>query len=149
MTARRVDDRDEAVQGADIVITATTSATPVFDGSKLAPGTHVTGVGSFTPEMREVDTALVQRARVIVDQREGALAEAGDLAGPIADGVVDASVVDAEIGEIVLGRAAARTSRDEITFFKSVGNAAQDVAVAALVLERAEARGLGALVDLG
>ena len=149
VSARRVDDPGEAIEGADIVIAATTSATPVFSGAGVAPGTHVTGVGSFTPEMREVDTALVTRARVIVDQREAVLAEAGDLAGPIADGVIDASVIAAEIGEVVLGRAAGRTAHDEITFFKSVGNAVQDLAVAAHVLERAEAAGLGVVVDLG
>lgn len=148
VSARRVDDPDEAIDGADIVITATSSATPVFDGSRIAPGTHVTGVGSFTTEMREVDTALVMRARVVVDQREATLAEAGDIAGPISDGDVDESVLSAEIGEILLGSQAGRTSRDEITFFKSVGNAVQDIAVAALVLERAQAAGRGVLVEL-
>lgn len=146
--ARRAASADEALDGADIVIAATTSAVPVFDGSRVAPGTHVTGVGSFTPDMREVDTALVTRARVFVDQREAVLAEAGDLAGPIADGAADASIVAAEIGELVLGRHPGRTSPDEITFFKSVGNAVQDVAVAALVLERAEAAERGVVVDL-
>lgn len=149
VTAGRVDDPGEALSGADIVIAATTSATPVFDGSMVEPGTHVTGIGSFTPEMREVDTALVRRARVVVDQRAAALAEAGDIAGPIAEGVVDESVISAEIGEIVLGAVPGRTSPDEITFFKSVGNAVQDIAVAALVLERAEAAGTGVVVDLG
>lgn len=148
VSACRVDDPDEAIDGADIVIAATSSATPVFDGSRIAPGTHVTGVGSFTTEMREVDTALVMRARVVVDQREATLAEAGDIAGPISDGVVDESVLSAEIGEILLGSQAGRTSRDEITFFKSVGNAVQDIAVAALVLERAQAAGRGVLVEL-
>jgi ornithine cyclodeaminase len=105
-------------------------------------------VGSFTTEMREVDTALVTRARVIVDQREAVLAEAGDIAGPIADGAVDESVIAAEIGEVLAGSASGRTSPDEITFFKSVGNAVQDVAVAALVLERAEAEGRGTVVEL-
>lgn len=146
--ARRVDDPDAAIDGADIVIAATSSSTPVFDGSKVAAGTHVTGVGSFTPEMREVDTTLVQRALVVVDEREAALAEAGDLAGPIADGAVDPSVAGLEIGEIVLGRRPGRTSPHEITFFKSVGNAVQDVAVAALVLERAQAAGRGVVVDV-
>lgn len=148
VVARRVDDPDEAISGADIIVAATTSHTPVFDGSLVAPGAHVTGVGSFTAEMREVDTALVRRARVIVDQREAVLAEAGDIAGPIADGVVDESVMAAELGDVVLGRAAGRTSPSEITFFKSVGNAIQDVAVAARVLSVAEQKGLGVLVDL-
>jgi ornithine cyclodeaminase len=148
VTARRVDDPDEAIDGADIVIAATTSSTPVFDGSKIAAGTHVTGVGSFTTEMREVDTALVMRARVVVDQREAILAEAGDIVGPISEGMVDESVISAEIGEIVLGEQPGRTSADEITFFKSVGNAVQDIAVAALVLRRAEAADRGVVVEI-
>lgn len=146
--ARRVDDPAEAVAGADIVIAATSSATPVFAGARVEPGAHVTGVGSYTTEMREVDTDLVLRARVIVDQREAVMAEAGDIAGPIADGEVDESVMAAEIGEVVLGRAEGRTAPDQITFFKSVGNAVQDVAVAARILARAERDDLGTVVDL-
>lgn len=146
--ALRVDDPAEAVAGADIVIAATNSATPVFDGTLVEAGTHVTGVGSYTTEMREVDTELVRRARVIVDQREAILEEAGDIAGPIADGAVDASVMAAEIGDIVLGRTPGRTTDEEVTFFKSVGNAAQDVAVAARVLQAAERDGLGTVVEI-
>lgn len=148
VSASVVDDPHRAIDGADVIIAATSSSTPLFDGSLVAPGTHVTGVGSFTTEMREVDTALVTRARVVVDQREAVLAEGGDIAGPIADGAVDESVIAAEIGDIVLGRAEGRTSREEITFFKSVGNAVQDVAVAARVLARAEREGRGVVVEL-
>lgn len=146
--AHRVDDADAAIAGADIVIAATSSSVPVFDGSKIEPGTHVTGVGSFTTEMREVDTELVRRARVIVDQREAILEEAGDIVGPIRDGDVEASVMVGEIGDVVLGRVAGRTSPEDITFFKSVGNAVQDVSVAARVLARAERDGLGVLVEM-
>jgi ornithine cyclodeaminase len=148
VAARRVDDPDEALIGADIVIAATSSATPVFDGSRVEPGTHVTGVGSFTTEMREVDSALITRARVIVDQRSAILEEAGDIVGPIRDGIVDESVMVAEIGDVVLGRVPGRTRPDQITFFKSVGNAVQDVAVAARVLETAEREGLGLRVEM-
>ena len=146
--ALRVDNADDAIAGADIVIAATSSSTPVFDGSRIEAGTHVTGVGSFTPEMREVDTALVQRARVIVDQREAILEEAGDIVGPIRDGDVDESVMAAEIGDIVLGRAEGRTASDQITFFKSVGNAIQDLSVASRVLEVAERDDLGIVVEM-
>ena len=146
--AVRVDDPSEAIRGADIIIAATNSFTPVFDGSKVEPGTHVTGVGSYTLDMREVDTALVQRARVIVDQREAVMEEAGDIVGPIRDGVVDESIIVGEIGEVVLGRVPGRTADSEITFFKSVGNAVQDVAVAARVLRVAESEGRGLVVDL-
>ncbi|MBT8487722.1 MAG: ornithine cyclodeaminase family protein [Gemmatimonadetes bacterium] len=146
--AHRVDDPAAAVAGADIVIAATSSATPVFDGSLIEAGTHVTGVGSYTTAMREVDTELVRRSRVIVDQREAILDEAGDIAGPIADGALDESVMVAELGDVVLGRIPGRTGNEEITFFKSVGNAVQDVAVAARVLEVAERDGLGTTVEL-
>lgn len=146
--AHVVDDREAAVRGAHIVITATDSATPVFDGRWVEPGTHVTGVGSFTPAMREVDTELVRRSRVFVDQREAALAEAGDLAGPIADGAVDAGIIVGEIGEVVAGVRPGRTSDEDVTFFKSVGNAVQDVAIAARVLDSAEREGRGVLVQI-
>jgi len=146
--AVRVDDANEAIEGADIIIAATSSSTPVFDGARVEPGTHVTGVGSYTLDMREVDTALVQRARIIVDQREAVMEEAGDIVGPIRDGVVDETVIIAEIGEVVLGRVSGRTADSEITFFKSVGNAVQDVAVAARVLAAAESEGHGLVVDL-
>ena len=148
LRAARVDDPSDAIAGADVIIAATTSSTPVFDGSRVEPGTHVTGVGSYTPEMREVDTDLIVRARVIVDQREAVMEEAGDIVGPIRDGVVNEAVIVAEIGEVVLGKAVGRTSADEITFFKSVGNAVQDVALAARVLAVAEAEARGLLVDL-
>lgn len=141
-------DRAAALRGAHIVVTATDSVTPVFDGTLVEPGTHVTGVGSYTPAMREVDTALVRRARVFVDQREAALAEAGDLAGPIGDGEVDAGVIVGEIGEVAAGLRPGRTSDDQVTFFKSVGNAVQDVAIAARVLAAAEREGRGVVVEL-
>ena len=148
LLAVRVDDPRDAIAGADVIIAATDSSTPVFDGSQVEPGTHVTGVGSYTPEMREVDTDLVLRARVIVDQREAAMEEAGDIIGPVRDGVVSEAVIVAEIGDVVLGKAVGRTSADEITFFKSVGNAVQDVALAARVLEVAEAEARGLVVEL-
>jgi ornithine cyclodeaminase len=143
-----LDDPDEAVAGADIIITATNSSTPVFNGALVGPGTHVTGVGSFTTEMREVDATLVERARVIVDHKEAALEEAGDIVGPIRDGLISEDVIAGEIGDIVLGRIAGRTEPEEITYFKSVGNAVQDVAVAARVLSVAEAEELGEIFDL-
>lgn len=138
----------EALAGADIVVTATDSATPVFDGGRVEAGTHVTAVGSFTPEMREVDTALVRRARIFVDQLEAALAEAGDLAGPIADGDLHPDAVLGEIGEVAAGLVPGRLSAADVTYFKSVGNAVQDVAVAARVLEVAGQRGLGVTVEI-
>lgn len=144
----RTQDRSAALRGAHVVIAATDSPTPVFDGVLVEPGTHVTAVGAFTPAMREVDSELVRRAIVVVDQREAALAEAGDLIGPVREGAVPEDFIAAELGEIVAGTHPGRTSDDEITLFKSVGNAAQDVAVASRVLARARERGLGTVLEM-
>ncbi len=138
----------EAVRQADVICTATTSATPVFCGADLRPGTHVNGVGSFTPQMQEVDATTVQRAKIVVDARSGALAEAGDLIVPLRQGLITADDVHAELGEIAAGLKPGRESDDEITFFKSVGNAVQDAAVAHRVLQVATERGLGTEVVL-
>lgn len=126
----------DIVRGADIVITATSSATPVFDGTALDDGSHVTAVGSFTPAMRELDDAAMRGARIVVDQREAALAEAGELQGMRPEDVV-------EIGEVIAGRAPGRRDDRERTVFKSVGNAVQDLVVASRIHERALELGLG------
>ena len=133
---------EQVVAAADIVICATTSATPLFDGNALQPGTHITAVGTFVPEKREVDTTTIRRAdRIVVDSRDACLEEAGDLIIPNAD-------IDAEIGEIVNGDQQGRQSDDDITFFKSVGVAVQDAVAGAVVLAEAEAKGLGTLVEM-
>lgn len=131
----------EAVRRADIVLTATTAATPVFDGSDLPSGAHITGVGSFTPEMQEIDASVVERAYVVVDAREAAMAEAGDL-------IKARAAIDAELGEIVNNDKPGRRDDEQITLFKSVGLAAQDAAAAAAVLSAAESKGLGTVIDL-
>ena len=132
----------QVVEDADIVICATTSATPLFDGKALRPGTHITAVGTFVPEKREVDTTTIRRAsRIVVDSREACLEEAGDLIIPKAE-------IDAEIGEIVNGDKQGRQSDHEITFFKSVGVAVQDAVAGSVVLAEAEAKGLGTIVEM-
>jgi ornithine cyclodeaminase/alanine dehydrogenase-like protein (mu-crystallin family) len=136
-------DADAAVAEADIVAAATTARKPVFDGRYLRAGTHVTGVGSFTPEMQEIDAETIRRARIVVDSREACRAEAGDL---IVAGVLDR--IAAEIGEIVNGQQPARRDDEEITYFKSVGLAVQDAAAAAAVLKAAQEKGLGSVVEL-
>ncbi|MDE0685811.1 MAG: ornithine cyclodeaminase family protein [Candidatus Poribacteria bacterium] len=147
------------VEDADIVLCATTSATPLFDGNALQPGTHITAVGTFVPEKREVDTTTIRRAhRIVVDSREACLEEAGDLIIPNAEirtenetpNIVKNELVlgSAEIGEIVNGDKQGRQSDDEITFFKSVGVAVQDAVAAAAVLAEAEAKGLGTVVEM-
>ena len=138
----------EAVDGADVIVAVTTSRTPVFDGACLPPGTHVSGSGSFQPEMQEIGSEVVGRARVVVEDRESALEEAGDLLVPMRAGVVSPDVIDAELGEIVNGEAPEGAAGRELTFFKSVGTAVQDVAIGAEVLRRAEAEDAGRLVEL-
>ena len=138
-------DAGAAVAAADIVCTATTATTPVFDGRLLRPGTHVNGVGSFTPAMREVDLATIRRARVVVDQREAMAAEAGELIAALDAGVLDGAAIST-LGEIINGTAPARRSAEEITFFKSVGVAVQDLVAARIALANASAAGLGVIV---
>jgi ornithine cyclodeaminase/alanine dehydrogenase-like protein (mu-crystallin family) len=137
-----------AVRGADVVITATTSSEPVFDGGDLAPGTHVNAVGAFTPAMRELDDAAVRGARLVVDSRAGCLAEAGDILIPMRTGVLAEDAVHAELGELVAGLRPGRASREERTVYKSVGNAAQDAVVASFAVARATELGLGTEVPL-
>ena len=137
-----------AVRGADIVLAGTTSTTPVFDGRDLSPGAHITGVGSFTPQMQEVDEITVQQAKIVVDSRQASLAEAGDLIIPLQKGLISEANIHAELGEIVNGHKPGRESPEEITFFKSVGVAVQDATAANEILRAAETDGLGVLVDL-
>lgn len=138
----------QAVRDADIICTATTSSVPVFSDADLKPGVHVNGIGAYTPEMQEVPAETVARARVIVDSRSASLSEAGDLIIPLESGLISEEAVRGEIGEVAAGQVAGRQLDDEITFFKSVGVAVQDVAVADLILRRAEVLGLGTEVTL-
>lgn len=133
----------DALYGASIITAATNSKTPVVHAADVAAGAHITGVGSFLHTMQEVAADVVTKARVVVDHRESAWAEAGDLIIPRDQGLFRESDVHAEIGEIAAGTATGRESREEITFFKSVGNAVQDAAVAGRVVAVALERGLG------
>jgi len=140
---RVVDDPETAVRGADVICTATTSNTPVFDGRHLSAGTHLNGVGAYLPTMQEVDTTTVQRSLVVVDSRTAVLAEAGDLIIPLQNGDIEANHVHAELGEIVAGLKPGRTSEQQITYFKSVGLAVQDAVAARIVLHNALSANLG------
>ncbi|MGH2495102.1 MAG: ornithine cyclodeaminase family protein [Ktedonobacteraceae bacterium] len=138
----------EALSGASLVACATTATTPLFEWRDIAPGTHINAVGAFTPEMCEIDAETLAHARIVVDQRESAMAEAGDLLQALAAGRISGSETWSELGEIVRGARPARQSAEEITVFKSVGNAVQDVAVALRVYNRARYLGLGVEVDV-
>ena len=124
----------EALREADIVSTATTSATPVFSDRDLKPGVHINAIGSYKPHIREIPGETVRRARVFVDQRRACLEEAGDLIIPLRQGLIGEDHIRAEIGEVLAGLKPGRGSDDEVTLFKSVGNAVLDLAVADLVV---------------
>ncbi len=136
-----------ALAEADVVCCATSSTTPVFDNADIRPGTHINGVGSYTHHMVEVPADTIARARVVVDQRAAAWAEAGDLVAAREAGVIDEQRI-VELGEVIAGLAAGRADDTEITFFKSVGNAAQDIAVGQIALVEAERLGLGTEVAM-
>ncbi len=138
----------QAAQGVDIVVTATTSKKPVFEDGWLAAGTHVSGVGAYTPEMQEIHPATMARARVVVDVREASLSEAGDLIIPINEGLFTADHIYADLGEIVSGSKPGRASSEEITVFKSVGLAIQDVSTAWMVYKLAKEKNIGQEVTL-
>jgi ornithine cyclodeaminase len=138
----------EALEGADVVVTVTNSYTPVFDGSWLAAGTHINALGSFKPEMQEVGEGVIRRARVFVDSRSACMEEAGDIIIPLRKGLITESAILAEIGEVIQGMKPGRRDAREITYFKSVGNAVQDIAIAQAVLGKASEMGVGLEVDL-
>ena len=138
----------EALHGASLVACATTATAPLFSGRDIAPGTHINAVGAFTPEMCEVDPETVARARVVVDQREAALVEAGDLLQPLAASRISGAETWSELGELVTGVQPGRQSMEEVTLFKSVGLAIQDLVVAAHVYHKARELGIGIDVEV-
>jgi alanine dehydrogenase len=138
----------EAVCRAGIICTATPATEPVFEDADLKPGTHINAVGAFTPDMQEIPAETVVRSKIVIDHREASLVEAGDLLIPISRGLMDESRIYAELGEIAVGQKPGRTSADEITLFKSVGVAVQDVATADAVVAAARQMELGTEVAL-
>jgi ornithine cyclodeaminase/alanine dehydrogenase-like protein (mu-crystallin family) len=130
---RAAESAEAAIRGADVVVVATTSKTPVLSGEWLSPGTHVNAVGASRPDWRELDDEVLSRARIFVESREAASRESGD--------VIAAGRIDAEIGEVFAGKAPGRTSDEEITLFKSVGVAVEDLAAADLVHRAATRKG--------
>ncbi len=144
----RVASTRAAVASADIVCCATTSKTPVFKDGDISPGTHINAIGSYKPTEREIPPETVARALVVVDQTEAAWEEAGDLIMARDEGAIETSHLHAELGEILMGRKCGRTDPEQITFFKSVGVAAQDLAAAHAVLTRGTKLELGSAVSL-
>jgi len=139
---------DDAVRDADVVCTVTASREPVLRGAALRPGAHVNAVGASLPTTRELDTAAVVASRIFVDRRESALNEAGDLLIPMKEGALDQNSIQAEIGEVLIGSKVGRTSATEITLFKSLGLAVEDIASAMHLRRAAERDGSGIWIDL-
>lgn len=134
---------EAALRGATVVVVATSATTPVVRSDWVADGAHLCAVGACRPTYQELDSILVARARVFVDSRAGALTEAGDLLIPIHEGRIGPDHIAAELGEVLAGRASGRTSPGEVTLFKSLGMAVEDVAAAELVYRLACERGVG------
>ncbi|MCQ1531375.1 ornithine cyclodeaminase family protein [Lutispora thermophila] len=139
---------DEAIADADIITSVTTSKKPVFDGRLVKKGCHINGVGSYTPEMHEIDEYTITHAdKVYVDTRNGVLNESGDLIIPIKNGTFSADRITGELGEVIAGKAPARISDDEITVFKTTGSAVLDIVNAQRIYENALKKGMGSIIE--
>jgi ornithine cyclodeaminase len=142
----RAESAADAVRDADIICTTTTSSNPVFDDGDVKPGAHINAVGSYTPGACEVSGATVARAWVVVDDRDAAWVEAGDLIQARDKGLIDANHIRADLGELVIDSELRPTDPNQVTLFKSVGVAVQDAFAASAALEGANQRGLGTVV---
>jgi ornithine cyclodeaminase/alanine dehydrogenase-like protein (mu-crystallin family) len=142
-------DARDAVRGASIICTTTAAGEPILRGAWIAPGAHVNAVGACTPPARELDTDAVRRATLFVDDRAAALAEAGDLLIPIREGALTEAHITAELGDVLTGRHPGRRTRAEVTLFKSLGLAVEDLAAAARLYANALAAGAGTAIRLG
>jgi ornithine cyclodeaminase len=140
---RATETAEAAIRGADLIVLVTSSPTPVIKSEWVGAGAHVVSVGACRPEQREMDPALVARARLYVDSRAAAVVESGDVVLGMADGWFTAAHIRGELGEVVLGRVAGRQSDTDVTIFKSLGMAVEDVVAADLVLRRAMETGAG------
>lgn len=143
-----VDSPQEAVGGASIVCTVSGATEPIVHSEWVHPGTHINAVGSALPSARELDAETVRRARLYVDRRESAMNESGDILLAIRDGAIDEHHIVAELGEVLIGAATGRMSSEDVTVFKSLGLAVEDVAAARAVVEAARAEGAGVTVRL-
>jgi len=139
---------EEAVREADIITTVTTSKNPVFPGKLVKEGAHINAIGAFTPDARELDDEIISRAKIVVDSRKMAKIEPGDIIIPLNTEVIKEDDILAEIGEVLAGKKAVRSSKRDITLFKSVGLAVQDIAVADLAYRKAAELGLGKEIEL-
>ncbi|MDX6443975.1 MAG: hypothetical protein QOH71_1049 [Blastocatellia bacterium] len=138
---------EAAVRGADIIVTATTSWEPVVRREWISPGAHINAIGTYSPKARELDTATIAAASLFVDRRESALNEAGDYLIPASESAIGPEHIRADLGEVLIGAHSGRTSPEEITVFKSLGLALEDLAAAAHVYEKARKTNAGTWVQ--
>jgi len=138
---------EEAVRGADVIVTATSSLEPVINRDWISPGAHINAIGTHSPNSREIDGATMAVARIFVDRRESALNEAGDYLLAAKEGLITPESILGEIGELLIGRKTGRTSATEITLFKSLGLAIEDVVSADYLYQKAQSQNAGAWID--
>jgi alanine dehydrogenase len=138
----------EAVQGADLLVTVTTAKEPIVNADWLKPGMHINAVGSHRPDLREIDGATLASAKIVVDSREAIMAECGDILLAIQEKAITTDGIHAEIGEVLAGKKAGRSGADEITLYKAVGIAIQDVATAHLVYRKALEHNVGTHIEV-
>ena len=138
---------EDAVRGADVVVTATSSLEPVLKREWISPGAHINAIGTHSPNSREIDSATMAAARIFVDRRESALNESGDYLLAAKEGVIGPDNIAGEIGELLIGTKSGRTSATEITLFKSLGLAIEDVACAEYLYQNAKAQNVGCWVE--
>ncbi|UCH65548.1 MAG: hypothetical protein JSW63_13240 [Ignavibacterium sp.] len=136
------------LKNADIICTATTASSPIFEDKNIADGTHINAIGSYKPDVREIPSLTVKRAKVVVDSKSSCLKEAGDLIIPINEGTIKKDHIYAELGEIINGKAKPRLNDNEVTFFKSVGSAVQDLSSTMYIFNKAKDLGLGEEISL-
>jgi ornithine cyclodeaminase len=138
---------ENALRGADLIVTATSAREPVMESRWLSPGAHINAIGTFSPESREIDGATMAAARIFVDRRESALNEAGDYILAAREGFITPHSIAAELGEVLIGQERGRTSLNEITLFKSLGLAIEDLACAQHLFVRAQQQDAGTWVE--
>ena len=138
---------EDAIRGADLIVTATSSLEPVINRDWISAGAHVNAIGTHSPSSREIDSATMAAAQIFVDRRESALNESGDYLLAAKEGVIGPESILGEIGELLIGTKQGRTSEDEITLFKSLGLAIEDVVCAEYLYHKAQGQNVGSWVD--
>ncbi|MGX7108864.1 ornithine cyclodeaminase family protein [Facklamia miroungae] len=139
----------EAISGADVITTVTTSTKPVFDSKDLKPGVHINGVGSYTPDMQELpEEIFAQASKIYLDTKDGVLNESGDLINPLKKGIIQKESITGELGQLVAEKTPGRQTDDEITIFKTTGSAVLDIVVGKAIYEKALELNKGQVIEL-